>query len=483
METLLLWMFYLTSLYAFIPGLISRLFGYRVFQRGVSKDHYALTFDDGPDAQYTPQLLDLLKRYDVKATFFVVGANAEKNPELLVRMHEEGHMIGIHNYIHKTNWLMSPKEVRKQIQSTTKIIRDVTGVTTHYYRPPWGIVNIFDFAKRNETQIVLWSGIFGDWRLRIGADRLAKRMLKKLKGGEVFLLHDCGVTLGANVGAPGQMIHALEKVLEEARKKGLRSVRIDELIAETEATTGKKTSLSSYLEEKTSGKPVITRTKKMIVFLWLVWEKLFHLLFNLKTLNEKDPLLHFRTTTYHGDTVMMRGNSGDVPLKDGDKILELHFDNKKLFNIGMTSRTSMHLAIKMIRSVEKTLPELASYVVSHPEFQDVKALYGVSMINRGPEQFGFTVMDLPKGLFARSSRIYLKFLMSIIHPDGISRIQDKDSKRAHQLEPKMILMPIDLLFQKYLPDTHIRRYDDQHQPASAIEGEEEEAVLPVGLRY
>lgn len=483
METLLLWMFYLTSLYAFIPGLISRLFGFRVFRRGVSKEHFALTFDDGPDAVYTAQLLDLLKRYDAKATFFVVGENAEKHPEMLSRMHEEGHLIGIHNYIHKTNWLMSPKEVRKQIQSTTKIIRDVTGMTTHFYRPPWGIANIFDFAKRNETQIVLWSGMFGDWRLRVGAERLSKRMMKKLRGGEVFLLHDCGATLGANVGAPGEMLIALEQVLEEASKQGLSSVRIDELIAETEKTTGKKTSLSSYLEEKASGKPVVSRSKKAIVFLWLLWEKLFHFVFNLKSTSDEDPFLYFRVTTYHGETVMMNGNQREVPLNHGDKVLELHFDNKRLFNIGMSSRTSLHLAIQMIRAMEKTLPELASHMASHPEFGDVKALYGVSMINRGPEQFGFTVVDLPKGLFASSSRIYLKFLMSVIHPDGVSRVKQSDSKKARQLDPKMILMPTDILLQKYLPDSSgYRSYEDHHQQASATEEEEDEAVLPVGVR-
>lgn len=482
METLLLWMFYLTSLYAFIPGLISRLFGFRVFRRGVSKEHFALTFDDGPDATYTTQLLDLLKRYDAKATFFVVGANAEKHPDLLSRMHEEGHMIGVHNYIHKTNWLMSPKEVRKQIHSTTKIIRDVTGKNTHYYRPPWGIVNIFDFAKRNETQIVLWSAMFGDWRLRLGADRLSKRMMKKLKGGEVFLLHDCGATLGANVGAPGQMLIALEHVLQEAEQRGLKSIRIDDLITETEQTTGKKTSLSSYLEEKASGKRTLPRMKRLVVFLWLLWEKLFHYLFHLKSTNSEEPFLHFRVRAYHGETVMMKGTRDNVPLQHGDKVMELHFDNKRLFQIGMSSRNSLQVAIQMIRGVEKTLPELASYIAQHPEFADIKALYGVSMINRGPEKFGFTVTELPKGFFARSTRIYLKFLMSIIHPDGFSRVNNKET--AHQLEPKMIMMPLDVLFQKYLSDSsHFRWYDNQLQPVAATEEEKEEAVLQAHLHY
>ncbi|KHF34701.1 Peptidoglycan-N-acetylglucosamine deacetylase [Paenibacillus sp. P1XP2] len=96
MQTLLLWLFYISSFYAFIPGLITRIFGFRVFRRGSTEHAYALTFDDGPDPQYTPQLLDLLKKYDAKATFFVVGSHAEQNPELVKRMYDEGHLIGIH---------------------------------------------------------------------------------------------------------------------------------------------------------------------------------------------------------------------------------------------------------------------------------------------------------------------------------------------------------------------------------------------------
>ncbi|HEY2493530.1 MAG TPA: polysaccharide deacetylase family protein, partial [Paenibacillus sp.] len=175
MQTLLLWLFYISSFYAFIPGMITRIFGFRVFRRGKGKRAFALTFDDGPDPQYTPQLLDLLKQYHAKGTFFVVGSNAEQHPELIKRMHDEGHLIGIHNYTHKTNWLMRPRTVRNQIMKTDKIIHDITGERTSYYRPPWGIINLFDFSKRNQFKIVLWSSMFGDWRESTGADRLATR--------------------------------------------------------------------------------------------------------------------------------------------------------------------------------------------------------------------------------------------------------------------------------------------------------------------
>lgn len=273
METLLLWLFYISTLYAFIPGLITRLFGFRVFRRGVGMNDFALTFDDGPDPVYTAQLLDLLKKYEAKATFFVVGSNAEKHPQLIKRMHEEGHLIGIHNYVHKTNWLMGPAAVKKQIQRTNKIIYDIIGSNTHYYRPPWGIVNLFDFARRNETQIVLWSSMFGDWRQRLGADRLTERMLKKLKGGEVFLLHDCGNTLGANAQAPKEMLAALERVLQEAGKRGLGTIRIDDMIQRSEEAKrearGQKP-LAAASKEAAKRPATLSFGKRVVVALWLL---------------------------------------------------------------------------------------------------------------------------------------------------------------------------------------------------------------------
>lgn len=427
MQTLLLWLFYISSFYAFIPGLITRIFGFRVFRRGSGEHEYALTFDDGPDAQYTPQLLDLLKRYNAKATFFVVGSHAEQNPELVKRMHDEGHLIGIHNYVHKSNWLMRPATVSKQIMKTDKIIHSITGERTSYYRPPWGIVNLFDLKKRGgKFKIVLWSAMFGDWRERIGADRLTERILNKLQPGEVLLLHDCGTTAGANPDAPQQMLIALERVLEEAERRGLKSIRIDEMIKAKENAPEKK----------------LSHSKLAVVKLWLIWETIFHKLFRLKTVNPLDPLLHYRLRKYSGDTIELEDGT---KLQKGDKVVELHFDNEKLFHFGIRSRSSVHLAIQMIRSMEKELPTLAHQLMEDPAASTSKALYGVTMVNRGPQQFGFQIVELKDGLFSRSTRLYLKFLLSVIHPSGQSRLKE----HAQLLVPKMLLMPIADFFERY----------------------------------
>ncbi|MGE6577111.1 polysaccharide deacetylase family protein [Paenibacillus xylanexedens] len=433
LQSILLWLLYLSSFYAFIPSLISRFFGFRVFRRGRSDTQFALTFDDGPDPHYTPRLLDLLRQHQAKATFFVVGEHAASHPELIQRIHDEGHLIGIHNYIHKTNWLMRPRTVRDQIQRTGQIIHEVTGVKTCYYRPPWGIMNLFDFFSKKERKIVLWSSMFEDWRSRVGAQRLTERMLKELRGGEVMLLHDRGTTLGADAHAPEQMLQALEVVLQEAERLGLQSVRVDTLMGGVTV---------SESQNKNQPQTTLKLWKRLVVALWLGWEKLFHWVYHLRTASPEDPMLHFRSRVYHGARMEM--SDGHV-LQNGDPVIELHFDNQKLFELGVTSRSSMHLAIRMIRTMEQQLPDLARMVALEPELRSAKAIYGVSMINRGPEKFGFTIQDLPPGPFSAASKVYLKLLLSVIHPAGTKRLK----QRTEQLVPKMIAMPLDVLLERY----------------------------------
>ncbi len=451
MQTLLLWLFYISTFYAFIPGMISRIFGYRVFRKGIGRSEFALTFDDGPDPYYTPLLLDLLKRYDAKATFFVVGSHAEQNPEIIKRIHDEGHLIGIHNYVHKTNWLMRPATVKQQIKRTDDIIYSITGVRSTYYRPPWGIVNLFDFSKRRQVQIVLWSAMFGDWKEKLGAERLTGKLLNKLGPGEVMLLHDCGTTLGADPKAPEHMLVALERMLDEAHRRNLRSIRIDEMIRQVQ----------------TSPVSQLSFAKRLVVGLWLIWEQCFQFLFRIKTIAPADPFLHYRLRKYQGETVLM--DNGERLVK-GNPIIELHIDNRQLFELGVNSRSSAQLAIRMIRRMEKDLPVLAERIAADVDLAEAKALYGVSMLNRGPEKFGFMVLDLPDGWFARSTKFYLSILLSVIHPAGGARLKE----RSEVLVPKMMLMPVSELLDKMnqqRPQKQVKTRERVREEELALEAE------------
>jgi Predicted xylanase/chitin deacetylase len=421
MLQLLLWAFYFLSFYAFIPALISRVFGFRVFKKGRVTSEIALTFDDGPDPEYTPQLLDLLARYEAKGTFFVVGSHAEKHPELLRRMQDEGHIIGIHNYVHKTNWFMRPKTVRTQIERTQGVIREATGISSAFYRPPWGIVNVFDFMNRTKMQIILWSAIFGDWNVKLGAERLKQKMMRKMRPGEVLLLHDCGRTPGADPTAPANMLIALEAYMEEATKRGLRFVGIAEMMKLTEKT------------------PKRSAMKKALVGAWLLYEKLYHVVFRLKNVGGDNSVFHYRVIKYHGEPIKLADNGY---LKNGNKIVELHFDNKMLSSIALQSSSPLSTGIRLLREMEQALPVLARTLAKDPEVEGVRAIYGVTMIHRGADRLGFQVEPLPDGLFARTTRIYLKILTSVLTN---KQRNARGKAKRDSIKPHMLLMPLEQL--------------------------------------
>jgi peptidoglycan-N-acetylglucosamine deacetylase len=228
-KIIVLIIFIFLVLYMILPFLLTAGFSLGVLKKKAHSSKIAFTFDDGPNPIYTPQLLDILKKYHIRATFFVLGSKAEKYPELILRMHKEGHLIGIHNYVHRSNWVMSPWTVRRQLKKSVFIIERITGIKPIYYRPPWGLLNLFDFFLMKQYKIIHWSVMAEDWRSRGGSEKVKSRLLRNIKNGDIILLHDCGETLGADYDAPMNTINALKEVLNELKQRKLSCVRIDEL--------------------------------------------------------------------------------------------------------------------------------------------------------------------------------------------------------------------------------------------------------------
>jgi hypothetical protein len=182
--------------------------------------------------------------------------------------------------------------------------------------------------------------------------------------------------------------------------------------------------------------------KRTLVFGWLQYERLFHVLFRLRPVSKEDTIFYYRRRIYHGPNVNMENSRW---LEKGDPVIELHFDNKKLFQLGSTAKSMVHLAIQLIRIVKKQLPDLAQRIVHDSEMKGVKAIYAVSMIHRGPEKLGFQVRELPKGLFKHVSTVYLKLLFRVIHPLGSEQLSEKKDVMV----PKLIVMPMDTLFDRF----------------------------------
>ncbi len=149
----------------------------------------AITFDDGPSPIYTVKLLDGLKERDVKATFFVLGMNAEKYPEIIERMQKEGHLVGNHTYSHIQLRSSNRQKFRDELIKTNEIISGITGEEVQYVRPPYGT---WDKELEEELNMfpVLWNVDPNDW-CTSSTDCVIRNITEKAKENSIILLHDC----------------------------------------------------------------------------------------------------------------------------------------------------------------------------------------------------------------------------------------------------------------------------------------------------
>ncbi|MGE7762595.1 polysaccharide deacetylase family protein [Peribacillus sp. NPDC097895] len=215
--------------YTIVPTVIIRVSGSGITQKNKRNNGIVLTFDDGPNPEYTTRLLDLLKKYEIKGSFFVVGSKVRNNPDIIKRMHDEGHTIGIHHYDHVSSWILSPFRLRKQLNMTEKAIMDCTHEKVTFYRPPWGHFNIFTPMISKKYRVIMWSAIFGDWKVETCKNDLLNQLRTTSTESSIILLHDCGETLGADKAAPHYMIEVLEVYLEETIKKGTKFITLKDL--------------------------------------------------------------------------------------------------------------------------------------------------------------------------------------------------------------------------------------------------------------
>lgn len=151
-----------------------------------------LTFDDGAHPENTPRILETLKAYQAQATFFVVGKAALASPELVRRTLEFGHTLGSHTQNHKDLLHVSREELAREIELGRRALMDVGGGATSYFRPPYGRygLRVVQEVRRQGLQMVLWSLDSLDWRVRDPGDIARFFREKRLRPGEVILLHD-----------------------------------------------------------------------------------------------------------------------------------------------------------------------------------------------------------------------------------------------------------------------------------------------------
>jgi len=215
-------LFYGVMLYSVLPNVYFRFFSKNVMRCISCKgEEVAITFDDGPDPRYTPQLLDVLKEHGIKATFFVLGEKAEKNPEIIKRMVQEGHVIGLHANRHIGAPFRSYRGMKKDFKRSLEVLRGL-GIKVHFYRPPWGLVSVISnrFIKEYGFKPILWSIHASDWSKYVDEKHIERVLVGKVKAGDIVLLHD---GRGAE-GAPQRTINALHLALPKLKEKGFKFV-------------------------------------------------------------------------------------------------------------------------------------------------------------------------------------------------------------------------------------------------------------------
>ena len=187
----------------------------------------ALTFDDGPDGVYTGMVLDVLKAYDVPATFFLIGQNVQKYPEVVQRIVGEGHVIGNHTWSHPRLTEIAANEIADQIVKTEDMLEAVTNLRTRLMRPPYGAVNLDTLEQLIELDysIINWSVDSVDWRDQ-DVDLILINTLPHVRDGAIMLFHTAR-GIGHN---PTATAYALPELIETLRKQGYNFVTVDKLL-------------------------------------------------------------------------------------------------------------------------------------------------------------------------------------------------------------------------------------------------------------
>lgn len=213
----------LIALYIGLP------FAFKVFHRKkflaefANRDCVCLTFDDGPDPDCTPELLRVLEKHGAKATFFVIGKNAERHPEIMSAIARAGHAIGSHSYEHRFAWTTGPVRTLRDLQRGEMIVaavnmgRDESGRAL--FRPPFGKLNLASlFFMRGPRRTIWWNVDPRDYEKNSG-DAIAAEVVPHLRPGSVVLLHDGG---DRPIESKLATVEAVDKLLSAARERGLR---------------------------------------------------------------------------------------------------------------------------------------------------------------------------------------------------------------------------------------------------------------------
>ncbi|HKA61547.1 MAG TPA: polysaccharide deacetylase family protein [Methylomirabilota bacterium] len=186
-----------------------------------------LTFDDGPDPEWTPRVLDILEREEVRAAFFLIGRRAGRTPQVARRIAEAGHDLGNHTWSHTSLWRCGPRETEREIGQGHAAISDAAGRAPAFFRPPWGKTNLtmFRTLHRSATPCVFWT-VQPESRRTVAPVEQARRGTERVRSGAIYDLHDAdGVP-----GAGSRLVEYLPALIQGLRREGYALVPLRDLL-------------------------------------------------------------------------------------------------------------------------------------------------------------------------------------------------------------------------------------------------------------
>ena len=200
------------------------MLNYPLFNGNTHIPEIALTFDDGPNPYYTPQVLAILQRYGIKATFFDVGYLVADYPNIVHQEYNQGNIVANHSWSHPVLTSFSAQGIQSQLNSTTNIIQATTGVRPTFFRPPYGAINnqVLAQAKNLHYMTVMWDGSAEDWDLP-GVHSIVTKTLYYARNGAILLLHDGG-------GNRAETVSALPIIISTLKSRGFTFVTIQKLV-------------------------------------------------------------------------------------------------------------------------------------------------------------------------------------------------------------------------------------------------------------
>jgi peptidoglycan/xylan/chitin deacetylase (PgdA/CDA1 family) len=216
-----------TIFFTSIPN-TPQIFGKSIRRVTTNEKVIALTYDDGPRLPTTEGLLDVLKRHNAAATFFLIGERAEKNPELVKKIYGAGHELGNHTYSHDLLIFKSSKFVRNQIQRTDNVIRACGYEKEIHFRSPHGMKLFTDSwaLKKMKRKNILFDVVAWDWSSP-GVQKIVDNVMKDVKPGSIVLLHD-------GCGNEKDIVEASDIIITKLKGQGYRLVTISELLRKRE---------------------------------------------------------------------------------------------------------------------------------------------------------------------------------------------------------------------------------------------------------